>query len=154
MKITATLPHEPNVTSNYNYRLKKIKKTKPIEIKPIETKPNDPVIVINSHQNQVEKSIPKIIKNSVPKQLRKSKFTPTEEQKLRIYRTYIQPQLDENNIENQNVDLVQSIKEAFGKDNKEQLNNTLPTFSYENESVRQQMSRDLFDTETKIQAMR
>ena len=46
--------------------------------------------------------------------------------------------------------MVQSLKEAFGNDNKEKLSKVLPTFTYENEAVRQKLSNELFNNEEEI----
>jgi hypothetical protein len=109
----------------------------------------DPVIVINGEQKKEKKEKPKM-KDLRRKIKSKFNFEATEEQKLRMFRNYIVPKLEEYNVENPNNDLLKSIKEAFGKDNKEKLNEPLPTFSYENDAVRQKMASDLFDTETRL----
>jgi hypothetical protein len=149
MKVPTDLTNAPNVASDYSYK----KKSKEVKTTDTQTeKPKEPVIVINSNSKKEKKEKPNLkeLKNKVPRKLRKSKFEPTEEQKLRMFRNYVVPKLEEFNVENPNNDLVKSIKEAFGKDNKEKLNEPLPTFSYNNEAVRQKMANDLFDTETKL----
>ncbi len=53
----------------------------------------------------------------------------------------------DNNTNDPNNDLVQSLKDVFGKDNKEELNQPLPSFTYENEAVRQKLANELFPIE-------
>lgn len=128
MKIPTGL-NDPNVYSNYAYK-------------------QEPVVVVNNNKKdkkEAKKRTVKELKTAIPIKLRKSKYEPTEEQKLRIYKNYIQPQLIDNDTKDPNNDLVQSLKDVFGRDNKEKLNQPLPTFTYENESVRQRLANELFE---------
>ena len=134
MKIPSGL-NDPNVYSNYAYK-------------------QEPVVIVNNDKKdkkEAKKRTVKELKTAIPRKLRKSKYEQTEEQKLRIYKNYIQPQLIDNNTNDPNNDLVQSLKDVFGKDNKEKLNKPLPTFTYENEALRQKLANDLFDTETSLE---
>lgn len=131
MKIPTGL-NDPNVYSNYAYK-------------------QEPVVVVNNDKKdkkEAKKRTVKELKTAIPRKLRKSKYEQTEEQKLRIYKNYIQPQLIDNDTNDPNNDLVQSLKDVFGKDNKEKLNQPLPTFTYENEAVRQKLANDLFEATT------
>jgi hypothetical protein len=130
MKIPTEL-YDPNVYSNYAYK-------------------QEPVVVVNNDKKdkkEAKKRTVKKLKTAIPKKLRKSKYEQTEEQKLRIYKNYIQPQLVDNDTNDPNNDLVQSLKDVFGKDNKEELNKPLPSFTYENEAVRQKLADELFSVE-------
>ena len=105
------------------------------------------LIMIKKDKKKAKKRTVKELKTAIPRKLRKSKYEQTEEQKLRIYKNYIQPQLVDNDTNDPNNDLVQSLKDVFGKDNKEELNQPLPSFTYENEAVRQKLANDLFAVE-------
>ena len=101
----------------------------------------NPITIINNDKKKKEKKSKSLkeLKKSIPKRLRKPKYELTEEQKLRVFKNYIQPKLTDNNTNDPNNDLVQSLKDAFGKDNKEKLNEVLPTFSYQNDLVDNQL---------------
>ena len=65
----------------------------------------EPVVVVNNIEKKRREIGMKELKKAIPKRLRKSKYEPTGEQKLRIFRNYIQPQLTDNNSSDPNIDL-------------------------------------------------
>ena len=119
-------------------------------------KPKEQIIVINKPKEKKERKITSIkqLEKAIPKSLKNEKFQATDEQQIRIFKNYTQPQLLDNDTNDPNNDLVKSLKDVFGKDNKEKLNEKekepLPTFSYDNETVRQhetlkeKLANDLF----------
>ena len=114
-----------------------------INTDPIKTKDN--VVVINNDKKKAKK----LKLKKAPKS--KINLKPTEEQKWRDYQTYIVPQIAKYDVENPDNDIVKAIKKAFGEDNKETLNNNvLPTFTYENDIVKNKIRNELFDTEQKL----
>jgi len=142
---------DPNVYSNYAYDEKKpVVVDKKTTVKNADKK--EQVVVVNNDKKKKKenKTTVKQLKNAIPKKLRTSKYEQTGDQQMRVYKNYIQPQLVENNTNDPNNDLVQSLKDVFGKDNKEELNQPLPSFTYENETVRQKLSNELFSVENEI----
>ena len=85
---------------------------------PKEKKEN--IVVINNGINEKGKN--KVKKPRVPRKKAPAGAIPTEKQKYYQYLTYTAPKLYDADIYNTENDLVSALRDAFGGDNKENLN--------------------------------
>ena len=102
--------------------------------------PNN-IIVIHNTDKKVKK------KKAIEKPDNIKGAIPTEKLKYYQYLTFTAPRLYSKDIYNKENDLVAAIREAFGKDNKENLSNKSDVKSggFEDAAVIQKLQNDLFN---------
>ena len=114
---------------------------------PKEKKEN--IVVINNGINEKEKN--KVKKPRVPRKKAPAGAIPTEKQKYYQYLTYTAPKLYDADIYNTENDLVSAIRDAFGGDNKENLNlSKVDTGgNFNQQEVEARLRKEIFDTQTR-----
>ena len=118
---------------------------------PKEKKEN--IVVINNGINEKEKN--KVKKPRVPRKKAPAGAIPTEKQKYYQYLTYTAPKLYDADIYNTENDLVSAIRDAFGGDNKENLNlSKVDTGgNFNQQEVEARLRKEIFDTQTRLEGI-